>query len=249
MLSSSTPSPVRDGVTAALPLLIGIVPFGLVAGAASIDAGYSTVQAVALSAVVFAGASQLALIDVLSSDGGVALAVITALTINLRMVLYSASLARRLSHTPLHHRLAAAYFMVDQAYALSITRWDGTDRPDKRLPFYFTVGITLGTCWLGATFVGAQVGASVPDDIPLDFAVPLVFLVLLVPVLQRWPQVVAAAAGGAGALVAAEVGAQRLSIVIGGLIGIAAGVVAELRLERLATPSGGPGDAEEGSDG
>ena len=219
--------PIRDGMTAAAPMLLGIVPFGLVAGAAPVAAGLDAVHAVALSLFVFAGASQLALTDVLADGGGVAIAVVTALTINLRMLLYSASLAPALAHEPLRRRFGAAYFLVDQAYALSIVRWDGSDDRRERLPFYLAVGVTLWASWQLSTIVGAVVGGRVPDDVPLDFAIPLVFLVLLVPVLANRPSLVAAAVGGTGAVLAAELGAARLAILIGGVLGIAAGTVAE----------------------
>ena len=222
---------VRSGVIAAAPMLLGVVPFGLVAGAAPVAAGFDVATAVGLSIVVFAGASQLAMTDVLGDGGGVAIAVITALTINLRMLLYSASLAPALAHEPLRRRLLAAYFLVDQAYALSIVRWTGRDDPRLRLPFYFGVGATLGVSWLTATVVGALVGSRVPDDIPLDFAIPLVFLVLLVPVLEKHPALIAAAVGGVGAVVAAEAGAARLAIVVGGVLGITAGTAAETMLD------------------
>ena len=217
-------------------MLLGIVPFGLVAGAAPVAAGLDTVDAVALSLLVFAGASQLAITDVLADGGGVAIAVVTALTINLRMLLYSASLAPSLAHEPLRRRLGAAYLLVDQAYALSIVRWDGTDDRRQRLPFYFAVGATLWTSWQLSTVVGAVVGSRVPDDVPLDFAIPLVFLVLLVPVLANRPALVAAAVGGVTAVVAAELGADRLAILVGGLLGIVAGTVAETMAVRSAPP-------------
>lgn len=220
---------IKEGVAAAAPMLIGVVPFGLVAGAAAVAADFAFVEAMGLSGLVFAGASQLAIINALDDGATVTIAVVTALTINLRLLLYSASLAPPLAHEPLRKRLVAAFFLVDQAYALSIVRWTGRDDPRARMPFYFAVGITLGTSWLTATAVGALVGASVPDDVPLEFAIPLVFLVLLVPVLERWPALVAAAVGGAGAVVAAELGATGLSIVIGGVLGIAAGAIADGR--------------------
>lgn len=81
---------MRAGFAAAAPMLVGVVPFGLVAGAAPIAAGLDITEALGLSALVFAGASQLALVEVLDDGGGVAIAVLTALTINLRMLLYSA---------------------------------------------------------------------------------------------------------------------------------------------------------------
>lgn len=208
-------------------MLIGIVPFGLVAGAAPVAAGLDVEHAIGLSLFVFAGASQLAITDVIGSGGGVLVAVLTALTINLRMLLYSASLAPKLAHEPLSRRLGSAYLLVDQAYALSVVRWDDSDDRRERLPFYLAVGILLWTSWQLTALVGALVGASVPDSVPLEFAIPLVFLVLLVPVLDRWPSLVAAAVGGFGAVLAAELGGARVAIIVGGMAGIVAGTIAE----------------------
>jgi 4-azaleucine resistance transporter AzlC len=228
----SARSAVRDGLTDAAPMLIGIVPFGLVAGAAPIAAGLDTSHAVGLSMFLFAGASQLAVADVLGSGGGAAIAVLTALTINLRLLLYSASLAPSLAHESLRARLAAGYLLVDQAYALAIVRWDGMDDRRDRMPYYLAVGILLWVVWQVMTVVGALVGTSVPDEVRLDFAVPLVFLVLLVPVLEKRPSLVAAAVGGLSAVAAGELGASRLAIMIGGVCGIVAGCVAEVRSEQ-----------------
>lgn len=224
---------VRDGLADAAPMLLGVVPFGLVAGAAPLAAGLDTGHAVGLSMLLFAGASQLAVADVLGSGGGVAIAVLTAVTINLRLLLYSASLAPPLAQESLRARLGVGYLLVDQVYALSIVRWDGTDDPRDRLPYYFANALLLWASWQAMTVVGALVGSSVPDDIPLDFAVPLVFLVLLVPVLDARPSLVAAVVGGASAVASAELGADRLAILVGGLAGIVAGVLAEIRVERL----------------
>lgn len=233
---------IRDGIVAAAPMLIGVVPFGLVAGAATVAAGFGFGEAMGLSALVFAGASQLAIVEALDDGASIGVAVVTALTINLRMLLYSASLAPLLAVEPLRRRLSAAYFLVDQAYALSIVRWTGGDDERLRLPFYFGVGGLLSTCWLASTAVGAAVGRQVPGDVPLEFAIPLVFLVLLVPVLDRRPAYVAAAVGGVSAVLAAELGAERVSILVGGVAGIVAGAVAD-------RPSAGTGAAaaEEGA--
>src|SRR6056297_1149912 len=87
------PDDFLAGVRAALPSLFGLIPFGLVAGIAAVDAGLSPLQAVGLSFVVFAGASQLAAVDLLSQDASLAVVVVTAVVINLRMAMYSASIA------------------------------------------------------------------------------------------------------------------------------------------------------------
>ncbi len=219
----------RAGAGAAAPMLLGVVPFGLVAGAAPVAHGFGGWSAVGLSTIVFAGASQLAIVDVLAHGGSAVVAILAAWTINLRMVLYSASLAPYLSHESTRRRLGAAYFLVDQVYALSITRWVRDDNEDRRLAFYLGAGALLSTAWVSSTIAGAVVGGAVPDSVPLDFAVPLVFLVLLVPVLVDRPAIVAAVAGGVVAVAAAEAGAGPLSTILGAAAGIAAGALLDAR--------------------
>jgi predicted branched-subunit amino acid permease len=230
-------STFRAGAAAALPLVVGVAPFGLVAGAAPVAHGFDAWSAIGLSTIVFAGASQLAIVDALAQGGSVLVAVLAAWTINLRMVLYSASLAPYIGHESTRRRLGAAYFLVDQVYALCITRWaaDG-GRTEARLPFYLGAGTLLGTTWVSCTIAGALVGPAIPDDIPLDFAIPLVFLVLLIPILVDRPSVAAALAGGAAAVAAAEAGAGPVSTVVGAAAGIAAGTVVDARRREPASP-------------
>jgi predicted branched-subunit amino acid permease len=211
-------------------MLIGIAPFGLVVGATSVTDHFGIGAAVGLSTIVFAGASQLAVLQALASGGSAIVAAVAAWTINLRILLYSASLAPELAHETTRRRLLASYFLTDQAYAVCISRWkvQPGDRAG-RLSYYLGAAVTLWVVWQISTVAGALVGAAVPADVPLDFAVPLVFLVLLVPTLTSVPAVVAAAAGGGAAVVAAELGAGALSIVVGAAAGIVAGALAEAR--------------------
>ena len=216
---------LRAGAAAVAPMLLGVIPFGLVAGATPVVNGLGAAAAVGFSTIVFAGASQLAAIDTLAGGGAAIVAVIAACTINLRMLLYSASLAPHLAHERLSRRLLVAYLLTDQAYAVSITRWSVEDppQPERRFPYVLGAGLLLWVVWQISTIVGALVGNAIPDDVPLDFAVPLVFLVLLVPAITTPAAVVAAAAGGIAAVVAGELGAGSLSIIVGAVTGIAAG--------------------------
>lgn len=229
-------SEARAGAAAVAPMLIGVVPFGLVAGAAPVSAGLGGWTAVGFSTIVFAGASQLAAIDVLAHGGSAVVAIAAAWAINLRMVLYSASLAPFLGHVPTRARLGAAYVLTDQAYALSVARWAGGADRDRRLSYYLGAGWLLWASWQAATVAGALVGGAIPDDVPLDFAVPLVFLVLLVPLVETAPAVVAAVTGGAVAVVTAEMGGETVTIIVGALAGIAAGAIADLVATRSRAP-------------
>ena len=216
-------------------MLVGVVPFGLVAGATPVEYDLGWGSAVGFSTIVFAGASQLAALDVLGDGGSALVAAMAAWTINMRMLLYSASLAPFLADASVRMRLGVGYLLTDQAYAVSIQRWNERDEPlSERLPYYFGAGLTLWFSWQLSTIAGVVVGPVLPDDVPLEFAVPLVFLVLLIPVLATTPSKVAAAAGGAAAVIAAEAGAGSSSIMVGAVVGIAAGALADYAQERRA---------------
>ena len=96
------------GARLILPMLVGVIPFGLVAGATPATTGLGGGVSIGLSTIVFAGASQLAAAEVLADGGSALVAVVAACTINLRMMLYSASLAPYLAAVPLRRRLGIA---------------------------------------------------------------------------------------------------------------------------------------------
>ena len=213
-------------------MLVGVIPFGLVAGATPAQHQLGAGAAIGFSTIVFAGASQLAAMDVLIRGGAAVVAVAAALTINLRMLLYSASLAPFLAGESRRRRLLVAYLLTDQAYAISITRWAGAEAdadPHDRMAYYLGAGLLLWVVWQLSTITGALAGAALPKDLPLDFAIPLVFLVLLIPAITTRPAAVAAVAGGVAAVLAAEWGAGNAYIIVGAATGIVAGVLAELR--------------------
>lgn len=216
-------------------MLIGVIPFGLVAGVTPVAKGLGFWPAIGMSTIIFAGASQLALVDVLAGGGSALIAAAAAWTINLRMLLYSASAAPYLAKESMRKRLAVSYLLFDQNYAISVAHW--SNRPTHaKAEFALGGGFLLGSAWIVCTVVGALVGTAVPDWLPLDFAVPLVFLVLLVPAVATKPALVAATVGGVGAVIAAEAGASHSSVIIGAIAGISAGTLVEWRLSQ-DTPS------------
>jgi 4-azaleucine resistance transporter AzlC len=212
------------GVRTVSPVMLGVVPFGLVAGAAAVQVGLPVSGAVALSVVVFAGASQLAALELLGQAAPAVVVVLTALVINARMVMYSASIAPHLEDEPLGWRALSAYLLTDQAYALSVTRFAEDDVP--RRWFYLGTAVPLWVVWQVCTVAGALAGASIPDGIPLSFAVPLTFLALLVPAVEDRSTAAAAVAGGTVATLGAGL-PYNLGLLAGALIGIVVGVLAE----------------------
>jgi len=228
-----------DGVRAVAPIVVGIVPFGLVAGATAVDAGLTLLDAVGLSVVVFAGASQLAAIGLFGEGAPLALVVLTVLVINLRLVMYSASLAPELLDEPRRWRALSAYLLTDQAYALSVTRFEREPGTSRR-PFYLGAAAPLWVVWQVCTVVGAVVGARVPPWLPLDFAVPLTFLALLVPAVKGRATAAAAAVGGGVATVGVGLPLEA-GLMVGAVAGVLAGVLAEEVVGPDAVGSDDPG--------
>ena len=117
---------------------------------------------------------------------------LTVLVINLRMLMYAASLAPHMADVPLRRRLAGAYLLTDQAFAVSIVEFRERADPTERWWFYLGAALTLWAPWQLSTVAGVLVGASLPTSLPLAFAVPLMFLALLVPAVTDRPTLAAA---------------------------------------------------------
>lgn len=226
-----------EGLRDVSPTLLGIIPFGLVAGFAAIEAGLTLAHAVGFSVIVFAGASQLAAIELVGDGAHVAVAIGTALVINSRMLMYSASLAPELSHLPLRDRAAAGYVLVDQAYALSIVRYRERPEAPHRLAYYFGSAAILWVSWQITTVLGALLGGAIPEGVPLGFAVPMTFLALLIPSITGRPTLAAAITAAVVATAGAPLPAN-LGMPIGTVTGIAVGTALAVRRARATRHDG-----------
>jgi 4-azaleucine resistance transporter AzlC len=167
------------------------VPFGLAYAVIARDAGLSLVETQALSLFVFAGSAQVSAVGLFARGAGGLEIVLTTFLLNVRHVLYGVSLGRRVPLTA-RERLAAAYFLTDEAYGVSIARGART------FPFVFGAEVSLFITWNIATLVGALLGGVIPDPerIGVDFVFPLAFLALLVPLVRRRADLVVAVAAG-----------------------------------------------------
>jgi len=223
----------RRGVRDVSPLLLGIAPFGVVAGIAAANAGLSALQALGMSVIVFAGAAQLAALELVDQGAPFTIIVVTAVVINLRMLMYSASIAPYFQSFTARVKGGLAYLLTDQAYALSISRYRSTDGVD-RVAYYLGAGGTLWLVWQITTLVGVFAQAGVPEALGLEFAVPLVFLALLVPAMEDGPTTVAGLVGGAVAVVAAGL-PLNVGLLVGATAGILGGLAAETVLAVEAT--------------
>jgi 4-azaleucine resistance transporter AzlC len=206
------------------PIIAGVIPFGAIAGIAAVDAGLTIAQAIGMSVIVLAGASQLATIELLGQDAALITVVFTALIINARFVMYSASLASYAQPLRTAQKATMAYLLTDQAYAFSINRFTAGPEPaGVRFAYYLGVGLTLWVVWQVSTAAGALLGAFVPESLSLDFAIPLVFIALLVPGLHDRSDGVAAVTAGFVAVIAVGL-PYNLSLISAAVVGVAVGV-------------------------
>jgi predicted branched-subunit amino acid permease len=169
------------GVSDELPLQLGVVPFGLVFGVLGMASGLSPVQTILLSSILFGGASQVVFAQLWAA--GVPPLVVGGSVgiVNLRHVLYSASMATYLRHLPLGWRVALAYLLTDEAYAVSIKRFqDGPKSPHQHFHLLGS-GMTLWVAWQLSTIAGVIAGTTIPDAWSLSFAIPLTFIALVAP--------------------------------------------------------------------
>jgi len=221
------------GVRAVLPMMPAIIPFALVSAFAAREAGMSLVEAMGLATIVFAGASQIAFAQLLGSGAVAPVILLTVLVINLRMVMYSATLAPHLKGEPAWRRALASYILTDQAFALSLNRYTEDPEQPHRPWFFLGTAIPLWVAWQGITLLGLVAGTQVPPEWGLEFTVPLVFLVLLVPAVRDRPTAEAALVGGTVAVLMASL-PYNLGLILGAMSGIVWGMHAEWRRDRRA---------------
>ncbi len=180
---------LRDGG----PFILIVGPFGLVFGVVATEAGLNVVQTMAFSIAVIAGAAQLAAIQLMVDDAPTLIVLVTALAVNLRMAMYSASLVPHLGAAPLWQRALIAYLMVDQAYATSFLRYERDPglSLQAKVAYYFGVITLVAPVWYLGTLAGALLGEAIPASIPIGAAVPIAFLALIGPMLRTLAQVAA----------------------------------------------------------
>jgi 4-azaleucine resistance transporter AzlC len=219
----------RAGIVSILPITLGLIPFGLVTGVAGIKAGLSTFEITAMSALVYAGASQLVALQLMGVGVSLFFVLLAVAVVNLRYIMYSSAIAKHLKPFSQPMRVLGAFALVDQNFVLALNR--SKELGERLTPwFYLGAGVPLWVNWVLCTFLGAALGARVPDSWSLDFAVPLCFLVLLVPNVRSRPTLAAALVGGVTATLLAGL-PYRSGLFVGAVAGIAVGAWLELQRE------------------
>lgn len=227
---TSPRSAFGDGVRAFLPLVLGVVPFALVSGVAAISAGLTVAQALGMAAIVYAGSAQLVAAQLIDANAPALLILVTTMIVNLRFMMYSASLAPSFRSLSQGWKWLCAYLVTDQAYAIAISRIQNQPDAPYRPWYYLGAGVMMWLTWQVGSLVGIFVGAQVPASWQLDFMVPLTFIALVVPAIKhRRLGAVAAVAAAVAALTAMM--PYKLGLMISVFAAVAVGVALEARAQ------------------
>lgn len=217
-------SVVRRAVADALPLYVPAVPFALVIGLAINEAGINLFAGWSTSWLIFGGAAQLTVITLLGSGTAVFAVILAALVVNARHFMYSAAMAPVFQEQPRWFRWLGPYALIDQVFALTSLETQ-SDAETFRI-YYLSVGATFWTLWQITTALGIAIGPVVPQEWNLSFAIPLLFIGLIVIGIDSSSKVVAAVVGAGVSFLAAGM-PNRGGLLVGALAGIAAGFVVE----------------------
>lgn len=219
---------LRAGIQAELPIALGVIPFGMIYGVLAIGAGLSPWLSQAMSAIVFAGSAQFIGVQLIGAGSPAGIILLTTFIVNLRHLLYSASIAPYFKQLSPAWKWLLAYLLTDEAYAVTILHYrENEQQAQARHWFLLGAGLTLWIAWQASTAVGVYLGAQIPAAWALDFTLALTFIGLVVPALESSSDVAAALVAGVVAVLAAGMPYQ-----LGLLVATLAGIGAALLLDR-----------------
>ena len=222
-----------SGIKDELPILPGVIPFGMIYGVSALSAHIPPIMAQAMSSIVFAGASQFIIAQLVAVGTPAVVIILTAFIVNIRHMLYSASLAPFVKHLPTRWKWLLAYLLTDEAYAVTVLHYrQGGDETYKHW-YFFGAGLALWTTWQVSTAIGIFLGTQVPTSWSLDFTSTLTFIALVVPALKDRASTIAALTAGLVAIIVYAL-PFKLGLGLAAIIGILVGLWIEtLRQHRF----------------
>lgn len=219
------------GVRALLPMLLGVAPFGVIYGVVALQSGIPALAAFLMSSLVFAGSAQFLLAQLVGAGAPALLSIGAVGLINLRHALYSASVAPVLHVLPRRWKLLLAYLLTDEAYAAAIPHLLAAPKSPMAHWILFGSGFALWAGWQLSTLAGVLIGAQLPSDLGLDFALPLTFIAIVVPLIDSRARLIAALTAGAAALLLVAL-PYKTGLFAAALSGMGAGALAQGRKKR-----------------
>ncbi len=215
-----------SGLKDVFPLIIGAFPLGVIYGALAMKAGLSAPAAQSMSAFVFAGSAQFLIAQMAAASVPAIVMILAVAVINLRHALYSASVASYIQNLSPFWKSVLAFLLTDEAFVVVITNFEKEESTPLKRWYFLGAGLSMWFFWQIATAVGIFLGEIIPASWPLDFALPLSFIAMVVPALRDRASTGAALAAGIIAVLAFSL-PYKLSIILAAFVGILVGVLLE----------------------
>lgn len=224
-------SELFHGIRDELPILLGVLPFGMIYGVSAISAGIPASIAQAMSFIVFAGAAQFVIVQLIAAGTPALVIILTAFIVNIRHTLYSASMS---SYTRNLHPLwkcLLAYLLTDEAYAVTILRYQQPGDGGQKHWYFLGAGLALWVTWQLSTAAGIFLGGRIPANWSLDFTSTLTFIALVVPALKDRIGTAVALTSALTALLVIAL-PLKLGIAVAAFVGITVGLALDLKKAR-----------------
>ena len=189
------------GMIDILPLIIPVIPFGIIFGAIGIELGFGPYLTYATSIIIFSGASQIVILQLLSAGASSLVAVTSSSVISTRHLLYGAVVSQHLNQLSIYWKIFLSYLLTDQAFAVSNEYFKKNTNNIFKHYHLVGSGFTLWFIWQFTTVVGIVLGSIVPDELGLIFTIPLTFLALLVNYLRNINHLVVITISGISSLI------------------------------------------------
>jgi predicted branched-subunit amino acid permease len=183
----------RKGFIATLPIMPGVIPFGAVMGVVCSEAKLTLFQTVAMNVLAYAGAAQLAAMELMTKHAAGLVVIATGLIINIRFLLYSAALSPHLQRSSFFTKFFSAYTLTDQSYAVVSANQSELHDSSQIVRFYLGTAVCMALFWHLSVIAGYVFGNFAPASLALDYAVPLSFVALVIPTLKNRTYVLVAA--------------------------------------------------------
>jgi len=225
-MSSYAKQEVLAATRDSLPIWIGVTPFGLVFGLLGQQTELGVPGTLAMSAFVFAGSAQFISLGLLQAGTAYPIIILTTLVVNLRHMLYGASLAPHLQRLSLAWRRFLAFGLTDESYALTVTRYTRPEGAEHGHWYFLAANANMFVCWQLSTAAGILLSSWVPDPatLGLDFALSATFIGLMIPHVRDRSAVVAIVVAGVVALLARDLPGQ-LGLLLAALLAATAGLL------------------------
>lgn len=208
------------------PLVLPGIPFGLVLGVAISEAMVNQWIAWSSSWIIFAGSAQFIAVELLDDGAGWLVIAVTVWVVNARHIMYSAAMVSEYVGAPKWWRYVTSYVLVDQAFAMTSGQ-DRTHSLSYRMSYLLGGGMAAWVLWQIWVTIGILAGDVIPDGWSLDFAIPILFLTLMILAITNFPGAVAAAVGGVTAVLGVDF-PNGTGLLAGALLGVVAGGLTEM---------------------